>query len=275
MSVRTDASWAAWLDSAPGRYLLAWEQQQFDELVDDVFGFYALQCGLARLDCLRGSRMASHIFVRSALARESDAGNACAGRDGLAVVETGDFGGLPFGSQTLDLVVLPHVLEFAPDPHAVLREVDRVLRPEGRVIISGFNPVSLWGIRQALPRRLLPPLLPSPAQFIAPPRLRDWLKLLSFEPERAHYGCFRPPFQAQGWLDRSAFLERAGDRWWPICGAVYALSAIKRVHAMRLVGRVRRLAAVPAPVAAAGVRIMPAANEPIETPPRGLRRYPP
>ena len=57
---------------------------------------------------------------------------------------------LPIATQSIDLVLLPHVLEFAEEPHAVLREVDRVMMPEGRLVIVGFNPWSLWGMRSAL-----------------------------------------------------------------------------------------------------------------------------
>ena len=147
-----------------------------------------------------------------------------------------DFDALPFESNSLDLLVLPHTLEFAPDPHHRLREAHRVLRPEGRLIVTGFNPVSLWGVRQLVPHALARPFLPREGQFIGVPRLRDWCKLLSFEMERARYGCWRPPCRTQQWLERTRFMERAGDRWWPICGAVYMVSAIKRVRAMRLVG---------------------------------------
>ncbi len=258
--------WNQWLDSPPGRYLLAWEQQQYDRLVDDVFGFYAVQCGLPQLDCLRASRMSSRIHARA----QADLGDVVAPADssepGIATVRVGSFGELPFGSQTLDLIVLPHVLEFASDPHEVLREVDRVLRPEGRVIITGLNPVSLWGARQTLMRGVLAPFLPREGHFIAPPRLRDWLKLLSFDPERARYGCYRPPCRTETWLDRTAFFESAGDRWWPICGAIFALCAVKKVHAMRLVGRVRHVRPAAAPVAVAGAQTVPAANDPIGTP---------
>lgn len=222
------AGWRAWLASPPGRYVLAWEQAQFDAAVADVFGFHAIQCGLPEIDALRDNRMPHRI-------------HACEPCDLLpqntAHLVLDHFEELPIGSQTLDLVVLPHVLEFASDPHQVLREVDRVLRPEGRVIISGFNPVSLWGARQGLGRAIgRSPFLPVEGQFIGLPRLRDWFKLLSFEAERGRYGCYRPPCRTQRWLDRTRFMESAGDRWWPICGAVYVISAVKRVGGMRLVG---------------------------------------
>jgi SAM-dependent methyltransferase len=253
-------SWPAWLDSPSGRYLLAWEQRQCDLLVEDVFGFYAVQCGMPALEGLRASRIARRIRAWSLRDGLPSAAPCTAGQAETEVaqapagVRVEHFAELPFGAQTLDLLVLPHVLEFAPDPHAVLREADRVLRPEGRLVVTGLNPVSLWGARGLLPGWVASPFLPAHDQLIAPPRLRDWLKLLSFESERLAHGCYRPACRTQSGLDRSAFLERAGDRWWPICGAVYALSAVKRVRAMRMVGPLRRRAGAAAPVAAAGTR---------------------
>ncbi len=220
--------WQHWLASPPGRYVLDWEQTHFDEAVGDVFGYHAVQCGEPELDALRANRMPHRV-------------HALRGGDPLPAhdrprVRIEHFEELPFDSQSLDLLVLPHVLEFAHDPHQVLREADRVLRPEGRLIVSGFNPASLWGARQWAMRGMLTPFLPREGHFIAVPRLRDWCKLLGFETERARYGCWRPPCRTQLWLDRTRFMERAGDRWWPICGAVYMVSAIKRVRGMRLIG---------------------------------------
>jgi len=236
--------------------MLDWEQAQFDAAVADVFGFFALQCGLPQLDCLRANRMPSRVHARfvADVADQQETPESS-----VNTVRLAHFEELPFESQSLDLVVLPHVLEFAHDPHQVLREVERVLRPEGRLIVSGLNPVSLWGARQVL-GRALPPFLPREGSFIGLPRLRDWLKLLGFELERGRYGCYRPPCTTQRWLERTEFMERAGDRWWPICGAVYMLAAVKRVRAMRLVGPVwRRAAPAGARVGAATTQRIPVA----------------
>jgi len=64
--------------------------------------------------------------------------------------------------------------------------------------------------------------------------------------DRTRYGCFRPPYRSQVWLDRARFMESAGDRWWPICGAVYLVSAVKRVRGMRMLGPAWKRAARPA-----------------------------
>lgn len=229
-----------WLETAPGRYVLAWEQVRFDRLVADIFGFNAVQIGLLELPALRSNRM-PFVFAAGEPSAVAAPGSAhAAGGDADAPRVSAQLHirleELPFASQSIDLLVLPHALEFADDPHRVLREVERVLIPEGQVVISGFNPVSLWGARQFIGRTFGASFLPLEGQFLALPRLKDWLKLLGFEVNRGHFGCYRPPFKSEAWQNRFGFMETAGDRWWPFCGAVYMVHAIKRVHGMRLIG---------------------------------------
>jgi SAM-dependent methyltransferase len=241
----------SWLKSPPGEMLLAWERQRMDESVADVFGYHAVQLGLPALDALRNNRM-PHRWIAS------DAAHA-----GAVVAPSlhCEFDALPFPNASIDLLVLPHTLELARDPHQTLREVERVLMPEGRVVITGFNPASLWGLRQRTghARRGLgmgrrdPLFLPSSGEFLGYWRLRDWLRLLSFEVEAGQFGCWRPPLKSQAWLERWAWMESVGDRWWPVLGAVYQVVAVKRVRGMRLVGLLksprRKAAAAPAVVA--------------------------
>lgn len=229
---------AAWLQTPPGRHLLAWEQAQVDVAVADLFGFHAVQLGLPELDGLQANRM-PHRWL--------------AGREAGSHVQC-DFDALPFESASLDLVLLPHALELACDAHALLREVERVLRPEGRLIVFGLNPASLWGLRQKLGRlrRRGDPYLPREGGFLGYWRLRDWLKLLSFEVEAARFGVYRPPLRSQAWLQRWRWVDGVGSRWWPVLGAVYFIQAVKRVHGMRLIGlaKNKRLAANKAPAVA-------------------------
>jgi SAM-dependent methyltransferase len=240
---------AAWLDTPPGRYLLDWEQQQLDHAVVDLFGFHALQLGLSQLEALRANRMPYRWLAGDGPPVEGAAPPTAAGLRAIAL--HCDFDALPFPSHSLDLVVLPHALELAGDPHLTLREVERVLVPEGRVVILGFNPASLWGLRQRLGRlrRRLggrgPLFLPRTGDFIGYWRLRDWLRLLSFEVERGRFGCYRPGVRTQHWLDRFSWLEGTGERWWPVFGSVYFLVAVKRVRGMRLVGLKRKEAVKP------------------------------
>jgi SAM-dependent methyltransferase len=236
-----------WFQTPPGRYLLDWERVQFDAAVADIFGYHALQLGLPEMDALRANRM-PHRWLATGL----PGGLGLSGGEGplsanplpsnpdqVAPALMTDFSALPFPASSLDLVVLPHALELHADPHATLREVERVLVPEGRVVICGLNPASLWGLRQRrghLYQRLGfgELYLPQAGEFIGYWRLRDWLRLLSFEVESGHFGCYRPAVRSQHWLDRFAWMDAVGDRWWPILGAVYCVVAVKRVRGMRL-----------------------------------------
>jgi hypothetical protein len=102
------------------------------------------------------------------------------------------------------------------------------------VVISGFNTLSLWHLRQVMPF-MEKRVAPWDARFIGLLRLRDWLRVLGFELNGGKFGCYVPPFQQKLWLDRFAFMDRAGARWWPLLGGIYVIRAVKRVAGMRLV----------------------------------------
>jgi SAM-dependent methyltransferase len=209
-----------WLASPAGKYLCVWEQAFLDRAVADIFGFHALQLGLPTLQALQANRM-PHRW----LACDASPEPCPVGRD----VFLTNYEALPFADASLDLLVLPHTLELSYDPHATLREVQRVLVPEGRVVICGFNPNSLWGLRKSFRRGLN-----EVGDFIGHGRLKDWLQLLSFEVESTSFGCYRPAVETERWLNRWAWMDTAGVRWWPIFGSVYGVVAVKRVHGMRL-----------------------------------------
>lgn len=246
-----------WLETAPGRYLLAWEQDRIDHAVTDAFGFHALQLGLPQLDGLRANRMPHRWVASDSLHRPHAAAPLPPLDAALPVVEASaqttvalhcEFDALPLPNASVDLVVMPHSLELARDPHQALREVERVLVPEGRVVIAGFNPASLWALRQRAGRmrrsmgfgRRQGLYLPRAGDFIGYWRLRDWLTLLGFEVEVGRFGCWRPPVKSDAWLARYAWMDALGDRWWPVLGSVYFVVAVKRVRGMRLVGLVRQ-----------------------------------
>ncbi|RYY93135.1 MAG: class I SAM-dependent methyltransferase [Comamonadaceae bacterium] len=242
----------AWLETPAGRYLRAWEQQQFDQAVVDLFGYHALQLGLAEIDGLRSNRI-SHRWIATP--------QASAAPLPPRVALVADPAALPFQANSLDLVLLPHTLDLSPDPHDALREVERVLVPEGRVVICGLNPASLWGLRQRRTRLyerlgVGEPFMPASRNLISYRRLRDWLRLLSFEVESSRFGLYRPAMRSEAWLERLRWIDRLGDRWWPIFGALYFVVAVKRVRGMTLIGaadrRRARVATAPVPAIATG-----------------------
>ncbi|MDP1574844.1 MAG: methyltransferase domain-containing protein [Coxiellaceae bacterium] len=206
-----------WFETSLGKYLLDYEQRYFDQAVANIFGYNAVQIGLTQFDFLQTNRMPLRF---------------CVGTDkGTALCANPDF--LPIKSGSMDLVLLPHVLEFNSNPHQILREVYRILMPEGHVVISGFNPLSLWGMHQYFERNKRE--FPWCGNFIALPRLKDWLKLLNFEMTGGRLCCYTPPFKQEKWRKRFNFMEAAGDRWWPISGGVYFLQAVKHVHGMHII----------------------------------------
>lgn len=205
-----------WFACEQGEYVLKREQAYFDKTVADIFGFNAVQLGLPEQNFLCNSRIPLRF----------SAGNQPGNNVRLICTE------LPFDCDSLDVVVLPHVLEFSDNPHQIIREVERVLMPEGNLIISGFNPFSLWGLRRALGRKQG---FPWRGQFITLQRMKDWLALLGFEVVGGRFAAYAPPFNQSKWLNRCAFMEKAGDRWWPVSGGIYFLHAVKRVPGMRLI----------------------------------------
>lgn len=206
-----------WLQSDLGQYVLERELAWYDQTCADLFGFNALQLGECHTDFLRANRMPHRL---------------CGGQAGGAVhcaLEQ-----LPIASESLDLLALPHALEFSPHPHQLLRECERVLRPEGRLLISGFNPMSLWGLRRLLTRRSAT-AYPWNGHFIRLARLKDWLALLGFELQSGRMICYAPPLGRADWLNRFTCMETAGDRWWAMGGGVYLLQAVKRRVGLRLI----------------------------------------
>lgn len=206
-----------WFDTPLGQHLLFREQLYFDNAVSDVFGFNAVQVGLPHLDFLRNSRIPLRV--------------SCAVEAPADVRADPMF--LPFECQSLDLILLPHVLEYSANPHQVLREAERVLRPEGRLVLAGFNPRSLWGMARCLlggERGY-----PWNGNFLNVSRVKDWMALLGLEVAAGSMCCYRPPVNQEHWLRRLRFMEPAGDRWWAMGGGVYFLQAVKRVQGMTII----------------------------------------
>ena len=212
----------AWFEQSPGNSLLALEAQALRAVWPTLFSRVAVQLGcVGSMDLLADC----NAQVRAVLDLPSVSGTSAitAGRV-HALPEA-----LPFEGRSVDLMLLSHTLDFADDPHQVLREVSRVLTPEGHVLILGFNPLSLWGLWRLVRRRNSAPWC---GHFLQLSRIKDWLKLLDFELVRGNMLYYRPPLTSEAAMHRLRFLDKAGDRWWPLAGAVYLLVAKKRVAGM-------------------------------------------
>lgn len=223
----------AWYCLRLGRLMLETERALLEKILPDLFGYHLLQIGrMADCDLLSASRISHRVVIDA----QCDVSN-----ETLGLVACPD--ALPIASDSVDVLLLPHTLEFESDPHQVLREAGRVLIPEGSLIIVGFNPWSLWGLwRLVLMRGSQPPWC---GRFIGLARMRDWLALLGFDEVQVHPYFFRPPLQHEGVMKKLSFMEHLGARWWQHLSGAYLLVAKKRVFILTQIrpkwGRERRI----------------------------------
>ena len=208
----------AWLTRRPGSLILQEERVHIERILPELFGYHLVQVGrMAETDLLAGSRIPGRVVIEV---------DGMPGRCPDPVVH-GRASALPIESDGVDVVVMPHVLEFEAAPHEAVREACRVLVPEGHLIISAFNPWSLFGAwRLALRARGTAPWC---GHFISARRLRDWLTLLGLDVLSVGSHFRRPPLGSPRLLSRLAFLEQDATPLSPAFGAAYVALARKRV----------------------------------------------
>ncbi|MCH8073656.1 MAG: methyltransferase domain-containing protein [Proteobacteria bacterium] len=215
------ASVRQWLATPFGQALLAQEARLIEEAFDGIFGEQCLQLGLWG---------EANIFLRFARTQRSvciaDWPNI-SGQDRPGVV--GHLHRLPVATDSVDAVLLPHTLEYSDDRcHAILREVDRVLRPQGHLVVLGCKPGGLWGLRRLVPGAGLPP---AADHLISDRRLSDWLQLLDMRINTVTRYFFRWPLPGNKGAT-SQLWESRGRRFWPELAACYMLTAQKRVFTL-------------------------------------------
>lgn len=200
---------AAWWATPEAVALWRREDAAVEEWLSRCFGYHAALLGLqpALLSEVRGLRI-PHQFTLGPRAGDV----------------RGGFDALPLAAESVDLILLHHVLEYALNPHQVLREADRVLLPEGHLLLMNFNPLSFWGVRRLIHagRRV-----PWCGHRLGRKRLHDWLGLLGYDVQAetwAGHGCLRDYNRdGEGWM------EQWGARFLPRLGMSYLLLARKRV----------------------------------------------
>jgi SAM-dependent methyltransferase len=205
-----------WLQTPLGMALLRQEARLVEEALDGVFGEHCLQLGLW------GEKRSFLRFTRTqhcSLIAETPDGKPSA---------VGNMHQLPVESDSVDAVLLPHTLDYSDRPHAILREVDRVLRRDGRLIVLGFQPMGLWGLRRLIPGAGMPP---GADHLISDRRLKDWLQLLDMRIAGTSRYFFRWPLPGNKASGPGQW-ERRGQAWWPELAACYMLSAQKRVSTL-------------------------------------------
>jgi SAM-dependent methyltransferase len=213
-----DAALAAWWGTALGRSLLAAESELLGAALEDVFGWELLQVGAwgtARELLTLGRTRRKSLIAAPGMSPGAD----IIARSSL----------LPVMSDCIDAALLPHTLEFAADPYAILREVDRVLTGEGQLLILGFRPWSLWGIRARASRSGFPPGL---RRVLSEKLVREWLVLLGYEVVAASRYLYVGPWsRGLSAGEGAARILRPGITYLLPAGA-YLLKARKRVYTL-------------------------------------------
>lgn len=206
-----------WYNRPLGQCLLAQEREQMERVLANLFGYHILQVG-----CLLGDDLLASSRIPHKVLLDPDSNSRTLVPGAYVYPDS-----LPVATDSVDVVVLPHTLEFERNPHQILREADRVLIAEGHVVVMGFNPWSLWGVASLLRGRKRK--APWCANFLSQNRVKDWVELLGFEVVRAERFFFRPPLQHRGIMGRCTVMERLGAKLWPRMSGVYILVAKKRV----------------------------------------------
>ncbi|HEY0803320.1 MAG TPA: methyltransferase domain-containing protein, partial [Steroidobacteraceae bacterium] len=221
MDSTPDTPVSNWLKGPLGARVLREEAALATLALDDVFGFELLQVGAwgPAHHLLDGARTQHTTLV----APEPTPGvTLCAPLDTL-----------PFKSDSIDAILLPHTLELVEDPYAVLREAERVLTAEGCLMICGFNPFSGWGTGHLFGQYFGRPAFPPGTQrMLSERRLRDWVALLDFDVD-----------SVQGYL---GFLPLKGGAVdvrprRALTAGAYLLKARKRVSTLTLIRPRRRV----------------------------------
>lgn len=210
-----------WLSETPGRELLDRERGCVTELLSDLFGYYLLQVGCSRefIEPIAHSRIRYHVALEARFPGMG-AGGTVIGADRA----------FPVATDSIDTVFLPHTLDFAADPRQVLSETERVLIPEGRVIILGYNPWGGRGLWHLFRRR--GGEVPGGGAFLGRRRVAEWLSRLGFDIEQQRPLMFLPSLPRMEVLRRLETLESPGLHWMSLFSGAYAIRAVKRVSTL-------------------------------------------
>ena len=194
-----------WYLGETGQYLFAELEARVSPVLATTFGYYSLQLGCEGLAAaLQESCRVKHQFTLGEI-------------DRAAQIQANP-SMLPIASDSVDLVILMHHLSNSNEPHAILREVFRVLIPEGKLVIIDFNPISLWGLRHFFQSWL--EHVPFNGHFFTAKRIDDWMRLLGFDQHHHIRVGYQPPIQKPGLIRHLSWLEKGMRKWLPVFGAL-------------------------------------------------------
>ncbi len=200
-----------WFDSPLGELFIEKQKGILEKVLPRIFGYHLIYSGLNSLtNIIEESPIKHKVFLNCQNSRINS-----------------DIHQLPIQSDSTDLVVLHHSLDFERDPFQVLREATRVVLPNGNMLIIGFNPWSLWGLWRAFLFRSKS--APWTSRFISPYRLSEWLDILGFDVVGCESAFYMPPSAGLATSSSLGWLDYLGSVWLNQRGGFYLLMAKKRV----------------------------------------------
>ncbi len=230
-----------WFQSALGRSLLASQRHALANIIPNYYGVVQVEVGVShRVPVGNASNIGNKYCVIPEWTTDLPANVLISQADELA-----------FESDSVDLVILHHTLDFAKDPHQCLREATRILKSTGHLILIGFNPSSAWGIRKLLNRNKSAPWN---NRFISGKRVADWLTLLHFEVGELAYHYYGLPFNKTALMRQFMWLNNILNTKVPL-GAYYIISAQKQTFSW-----IQRKKRWRAPTQAVGLRLTSSRN---------------
>ncbi|MDX1900848.1 MAG: methyltransferase domain-containing protein [Gammaproteobacteria bacterium] len=209
--------WNLWLTEAVGKDLLSLEQSILSQYLATFGGRYALLIGAPSQSNLLSVCHAGQALLTTPLTIKQAS---------VSAIET-DLSELPIATGSMDLVIMPHILEYTVHPHQLFLEASRIVKPEGYLIVLGFNPYSLWGLRKMISRKIS--AAPWSTHFLPRERIKKWLRLAEFSLIREDTMLFRPPLSRKTTFERLKFLESVGAKLYKPLGGVYILMAQAKV----------------------------------------------
>jgi SAM-dependent methyltransferase len=211
--------WDRWLGHFPGHSVLETEKKILLPLLAQFYGSEVLLIGTPRQQVLLQASIIPKRIVLSPLL------NTHRHQHPFLNIES-ELYELPIASGSLDLVILPHVLEYLDNPHQLLSEAFRIIKPEGHIVICAFNPYSLWGLKKWWTKS---DSIPWSGNFIKGSIIKKWLALADFELIKHCYTLYQPPISYEKLFKKFAILEWLGQKFSAPFGGVYILIAQAKV----------------------------------------------
>lgn len=209
---RTLQHWEHWLSRFLGARVLEAERALLTRICAERYGKHAVLIGVPEQHALLNANVMTHRVMISPLMPKSN---------DITLIES-DFYELPIMPGSIDLVILPHTLDFIDNPHRLLLEACKIVKPEGDIIIMGFNPLSFWGLKKYISKNKTTPWN---GNFISITTVREWLKLADFQIMQEDMLFFRPPVTHENIFHKLKFLEWVGRKCFMPLGGIYTLTA--------------------------------------------------